>query len=124
MSRARFRLGGVMTIRKPAASANRLTVMIIAMAFACAITSASAAAQSAALRNDGKAAQPQAATAAATASDNSDPYFKDIYRNFYSTYKLGPADEVAIRIVGQPDYTIEKAQVSPVGRVYHPLIGD
>src|SRR5262249_52807311 len=53
-----------------------------------------------------------------------DPYFRQIYRNFFETYRLGPADEIAIRVVGQPDYTIEKAQVSPVGRVYHPLVGD
>lgn len=57
-------------------------------------------------------------------NEAADPYFKDIYRHFYTTYKLGPADEVAIRIVGQPDYSLEKAQVSPVGRLYHPLIGD
>jgi polysaccharide export outer membrane protein len=68
----------------------------------------------------GAAAQsPQAETSSAA-----DPYFKDIYRQFYTTYKLGPADEVAIRVVGQPDYTVEKAQVSPMGRLYHPLIGD
>lgn len=69
---------------------------------------------------DGKAAQPQEADTTTAA----DPYFKDIYRHFYTSYKLGPADEVAIRIVGQPDYTLEKAPVSPMGRLYHPLIGD
>ena len=57
-------------------------------------------------------------------NSGADPYFKDIYSHFYTTYKLGPADEVAVRIVGQPDYTLEKAQVSPMGRIYHPLIGD
>jgi protein involved in polysaccharide export with SLBB domain len=70
--------------------------------------------------DDTKPAQPQQAQTNSAA----DPYFKDIYRHFYTTYKLGPADEVAIRIVGQPDYTLEKAQVSPMGRIYHPLIGD
>ncbi len=70
--------------------------------------------------NDAKAAQPQQAETNSAA----DPYFKDIYSHFYTSYKLGPADEVAIRIVGQPDYTIEKAQVSPMGRLYHPLVGD
>lgn len=60
-----------------------------------------------------------------TAADQSgDQYFKDIYRNFYDTYKLGPDDVVAIRIVGQPDYSLEKVVVSPVGRIYHPLVGD
>jgi polysaccharide export outer membrane protein len=70
--------------------------------------------------DDTKPAQTQQAETNSAA----DPYFKDIYRHFYTSYKLGPADEVAIRVVGQPDYTLEKAQVSPVGRIYHPLIGD
>ena len=121
MKRDCFILGEVMTRIKLVTSAKRLTLMIIAIAFVCAITNGNAAAQSASLRSDEKVvdAKPAAAT-----TDASDPYFKDIYRGFYSTYKLGPADEVAIRIVGQPDYTLEKAQVSPVGRLYHPLIGD
>ena len=69
---------------------------------------------------DGKAAQSQQAETTGAA----DAYFKEIYGQFYTTYKLGPADEVAVRVVGQPDYTLEKAQVSPMGRLYHPLIGD
>ncbi|MFN0111092.1 MAG: polysaccharide biosynthesis/export family protein [Blastocatellia bacterium] len=51
-------------------------------------------------------------------------YFKNIYRNFYETYRLGPSDEIAIRVLGQPDYSFPKLKVSPVGRVYHPLVGD
>ena len=69
---------------------------------------------------DDKTAQPQPVST----NEAADPYFKDIYKHFYTSYKLGPADEVAIRIVGQPDYTLEKAQVSPMGKLYHPLIGD
>ncbi len=57
-------------------------------------------------------------------NDDADPYFKTIYRDFYNTYKLGPSDLVAVRVLGQPDYTLEKVQVSPVGRIYHPLVGD
>jgi protein involved in polysaccharide export with SLBB domain len=53
-----------------------------------------------------------------------DQFFKDIYREFYDTYRLGPADEIAIRVTGQPDYTLERAKVSPTGSVYHPLLGD
>jgi polysaccharide export outer membrane protein len=60
----------------------------------------------------------------ATTPDESDEYFKDIYRNFYATYRVGPADELAIRILGQPDYSLEKVTISPVGRIYHPLIGE
>jgi len=55
---------------------------------------------------------------------DADPYFKEIYREFFERYRLGPDDEIAIRVVGQPDYTLEKAQVSPFGRVYHPLLGE
>jgi polysaccharide export outer membrane protein len=53
-----------------------------------------------------------------------DQFFKGIYLEFYNTYRLGPADEIAIRVTGQPDYTIERAKVSPTGSVYHPLLGD
>jgi protein involved in polysaccharide export with SLBB domain len=57
-------------------------------------------------------------------NDDADAYFRTIYRDFYNTYKLGPSDEIAVRVLGQPDYSLEKAQVSPVGRIYHPLVGD
>jgi protein involved in polysaccharide export with SLBB domain len=53
-----------------------------------------------------------------------DSFFRDIYREFYDTYRLGPADEIAIRVTGQPDYTVERVKVSPTGSVYHPLLGD
>jgi polysaccharide export outer membrane protein len=66
---------------------------------------------------------PQAA-APVTLADDADPYFKNIYHDFYDHYRIGPADALAIRVVGQPEYSLEKAIVSPVGRVYHPLVGD
>ncbi len=55
---------------------------------------------------------------------NDDQIFKGLYLEFYDTYRLGPADEIAIRVAGQPDYTIERAKISPTGSVYHPLLGD
>jgi len=61
---------------------------------------------------------------AADPAPDDDLLFKDIYREFYNTYRLGPADEIAIRVVGQPDYTLERVKVSPTGSVYHPLLGD
>jgi protein involved in polysaccharide export with SLBB domain len=67
-------------------------------------------------------AQTPASSAGQTSED--DQFFKGIYREFYDTYRLGPADEIAIRVTGQPDYTVERAKVSPTGRVYHPLLGD
>jgi protein involved in polysaccharide export with SLBB domain len=62
-------------------------------------------------------------TSAERTSDE-DQLFRGIYREFYDTYRLGPADEIAIRVTGQPDYTVEKVKVSPTGAVYHPLLGD
>ena len=51
-------------------------------------------------------------------------YFDGIYRDFYENYKLGPGDEIAVRVVGQPDFSQEHLKISPTGRLYHPLIGD
>jgi polysaccharide biosynthesis/export protein len=70
--------------------------------------------------------QPKAAShpASAIAADPGDQYFRDLYRDFYNSYKLGPEDQLALRVVGQPDYSIEQVTISPVGRIYHPLLGD
>jgi polysaccharide export outer membrane protein len=51
-------------------------------------------------------------------------YFENIYRNFYNSYRLGPNDEIAIRVFRQPDYTLEKVKISPIGRIFHPLVGE
>src|SRR5262249_32644257 len=61
---------------------------------------------------------------AAGQASGDDQLFKDICREFYDTYRLAPADEIAIRVTGQPDYTLERVKVSPTGAVYHPLLGD
>ena len=82
-----------------------------------------ASAQANSLRPADDKGTPQAA-ARAPLADDADPYFKTIYHDFYDHYKIGPADALAIRVVGQPEYSLEKAVVSPVGRVYHPLVGD
>ena len=50
--------------------------------------------------------------------------FELMYENFRRTYRLGPADEIAIRVRMEPDYSIDKAKISPDGRVFHPLLGD
>lgn len=50
--------------------------------------------------------------------------FEVMYENFRRTYRMGPADEIAIRVHLEPDYSIERAKISPDGRVYHPLLGD
>jgi polysaccharide export outer membrane protein len=73
-----------------------------------------------------KASQLRSATNTVTLApdDQSDEYFRAIYRDFYNTYKLGPEDQIALRVKGQPDYSIEQLTISPVGRIYHPLLGD
>ena len=85
---------------------------------ACALQSPQAFAQTPAPVS----AQTPAPVSAQTLGD--DQFFKGIYREFYDTYRLGPADEIAIRVTGQPDYTLERVKVSPTGSVYHPLLGD
>lgn len=76
-----------------------------------------------------QAQQPEKTQPVVTAQDthpdqDDDPLFRNIYRDFYNTYKLGPGDEIAIRVFGQPDYSIERVKVSALGRIYHPLLGD
>lgn len=56
--------------------------------------------------------------------DAGEGFFKSIYRNFYESYRLGPGDVIAIRVYGQPDYALPQAKISPVGRIYHPLVGE
>jgi polysaccharide biosynthesis/export protein len=53
-----------------------------------------------------------------------DKYFKKIYDQFSETYKLGPDDELAIRVQGHPEHSLEKVKVSPMGTIYHNLLGD
>ena len=50
--------------------------------------------------------------------------FELLYENFRRTYRLGPADEIAIRVRLEPDYSVERAKISPDGRVFHPLLGE
>ena len=67
---------------------------------------------------------PQSSQTPPLTLDKPSQYFDKIYRDFYDSYRLGPADEIAIRVVGQPDYSFEKVKISPVGQIYHPLVGD
>lgn len=100
--------------------------MFVLVVMLCSSGGASSSAQAQAERSpqqNGEIVDPHKQVPTTT-PDESDEYFKDIYRDFYSTYRVGPADELAIRILGQPDYSLEKVTVSPVGRIYHPLIGE
>jgi polysaccharide export outer membrane protein len=66
-----------------------------------------------------------AASGAATSPEADDgAQVRDIMRRFRDTYRLGPDDELAIRVLKQPDYSIERVKVSPVGSIFHPLLGE
>jgi protein involved in polysaccharide export with SLBB domain len=95
------------------------------MALACALQGHQVFAQksSGAAQNPSDAKVNSPASAVGQAPDD-DRLFKGIYQEFYDTYRLGPADEIAIRVIGQPDYSLERVKVSPMGAVYHPLLGD
>src|SRR5215831_13029958 len=47
-----------------------------------------------------------------------------IYPSFYSSYRLGPGDVIGIYINKHREDSVERVAVSPVGRVYFPLLGD
>ncbi len=74
--------------------------------------------------NVARAQNPAESRAAGATPDHEESIITGIFRQFYTTYRIGPADEIAIRIKGQPDYSIDKIKVSPVGSVYHPLLGE
>ena len=72
---------------------------------------------------------PQAATQSSGQSASVVPaddaqVFELMYENFRRTYRLGPSDEIAVRVHLEPDYSIERAKISPDGRIFHPLLGD
>lgn len=58
------------------------------------------------------------------AEGSEDQMYRNVFRKFHENYKLGPNDEIAVRVQGQPDYSLEKVKISPVGRIFHPLLGD
>lgn len=47
-----------------------------------------------------------------------------VYSSFYTSYRLGPGDVVAIYIDKHPEDSVQRVAVSPVGRIYFPLMGD
>lgn len=65
----------------------------------------------------------QSQTANVASADDAQ-VFELMYENFRRTYRLGPTDEIAVRVRLEPDYSIERAKISPDGRVFHPLLGD
>jgi polysaccharide export outer membrane protein len=71
------------------------------------------------------AEQPPAPPPAAVPTEvSAEQQIRDVYSKFHNSYKLGPNDEIAVRVQGQPEYSLEKVKISPVGRIFHPLLGD
>lgn len=52
------------------------------------------------------------------------PYLDRSFRTYNENYRLGPGDEISIRVKGQPAYSLEKTKVSPTGSIYHELVGE
>jgi polysaccharide export outer membrane protein len=51
-------------------------------------------------------------------------YFDKVFRAFNENYRLGPGDEISVRIKGQPTYSLERTKVSPTGTIFHELVGE
>jgi polysaccharide export outer membrane protein len=100
----------------PPRSKFRLAIAVAVLCI-CAITTASG-------QTANTVPDAQKEPAAQSAAAKSDQVFDSIYRRFYDTYRLGPADEISIRIKGQPEYSTEKTKISPTGTVYHALLGE
>jgi polysaccharide biosynthesis/export protein len=47
-----------------------------------------------------------------------------VYQQFYTSYRLGAGDIIAIHVDKHPQDSVEKVTVSPVGQVYYPLLGN
>jgi polysaccharide biosynthesis/export protein len=113
-----------------------LFVTIIAVTSLICITQVAAQTPSSKSSNNQKTAPPppgaksqtSAVSDAAASSDDvvidDGAQVRDIMRRFRDTYRLGPDDELAIRVLKQPDYTLERVKVSPVGSIFHPLLGE
>jgi polysaccharide export outer membrane protein len=72
----------------------------------------------------GKQTAESPAPASTEVRNEYDQMSREMMRRFSENYRVGPQDGIAIRVKGQPDYSLEKAKVSPTGTIYHPLLGD
>jgi len=72
------------------------------------------------------AAAEGAADSTTTAADEAaiQSQISAVYSGFYNSYRLGPGDIVAVYIDKHPDDSVQRVIVSPVGRIYVPLLGD
>jgi polysaccharide biosynthesis/export protein len=65
-----------------------------------------------------------AAPNGASAVEANSPYLDRAFRIYNENYRLGPGDEISVRVKGQPAYSLEKTKVSPTGSIYHELVGE
>src|SRR5262249_58858843 len=100
--------GGVMTLQKS----------LFATAL-CLFAAATATAQTNTVAPNG--AEP---VQAKIPPDAFSPYLDRVSHIYNENYRLGPGDEISVRIKGQPAYSMEKAKVSPTGSIYHDLVGE
>src|SRR5262245_57911437 len=56
--------------------------------------------------------------------DANSPYLDRAFRIYNENYRLGPGDEISVRVRGQPAYSLEKTKVSSTGSIYHELVGE
>ena len=70
-------------------------------------------------------ARPVNPVAEASPSDEAaiQAQINSVYQSFYNGYRLGPGDILGIYIDKHPEDSVDKVTISPVGRVYFPLLG-
>ncbi len=90
---------------------------VIASLMICALWTGAIAQSKTAVNGGGQAA-------ASDAKQANDPQIDAAFQHFYTTYRLGAGDVIAVRVLGQPEYSKEQVKVSPVGAIYLDLLGD
>jgi len=93
----------------------------LASAVAALLLCAAQAAQAQTINGAQGGSRPDAAQFPPAANEQ---YFDRMYRKFNDTYRLGPGDEISIRVKGQPASSMERTKVSPAGTIYHDLLGE
>lgn len=78
------------------------------------------AAQTSASTN--KANRTDASESPTTAVSDEEAAIVPYYKNFFSTYRLGPEDVISVIVFGQERYSKGGIQIPPNGRISYPLI--
>lgn len=73
----------------------------------------------------GVSARPRfAETEAGTAASEEETGVIPYYKNFFSSYRLGPEDVISVTVFGQERYSKGNITIPPDGRISYPLIPD